>query len=41
MNVDAKETICPVCGYEFPAQSKIYIIVAVILVVVSVWYLIR
>jgi RNA polymerase subunit RPABC4/transcription elongation factor Spt4 len=41
MEVDAKATICPVCGYEFPVQNKIYILVAIILLILSAWFLIR
>ncbi len=40
MEVDAKATICPVCGYEFPVQNKTYILVAIILLLVAVLYLI-
>jgi RNA polymerase subunit RPABC4/transcription elongation factor Spt4 len=40
MEVDAKATICPVCRYEFPVQNKIYLLVAIILLIVAVLYLI-
>jgi RNA polymerase subunit RPABC4/transcription elongation factor Spt4 len=40
MEVDAKANICPVCGYEFPVQNKIYLLVAIILLIVAVLYLI-
>ncbi len=41
MDVDIKEKICPVCGYEFPVQHKIYIVVAIVLLLLSIWFFIR
>ena len=38
MEINSKEKICPVCGYEFPVMGKGYIIVAVILLAVIVLY---
>ncbi len=41
MEVDTKEKNCPVCGYEFPVQHKIYIVVAIVLLLLSIWFFIR
>jgi RNA polymerase subunit RPABC4/transcription elongation factor Spt4 len=41
MDVDEKAKICPVCGYEFPVQHKIYILVAIVLLLLSMWFFIR
>ena len=38
MEVDSKAAICPVCGYEFPVQNKIYIVVALLLLILAAWY---
>ncbi|MBL7914668.1 MAG: hypothetical protein JNL49_06440 [Bacteroidia bacterium] len=40
MEVDNASTVCPICGYEFPVQSKIYTWVAVLLLVVILLYFI-
>lgn len=40
MNVDDKSTVCPICGYEFPVANKVYIVVAVILLIVTILYFI-
>ena len=40
MEVESKLKICPVCGYEFPVQNKIYIAVAILLLILSVLYFI-
>ncbi len=33
MQIDEKARECPVCGYEFPVQNKIFQWVAILLVV--------
>jgi rRNA maturation endonuclease Nob1 len=40
MEIDSKEKVCPICGYEFPLMRRIYIMVAVILIGVIAWYMI-
>ncbi len=40
MEIDLKEEVCPVCGYEFPVMEKSYIVVAIILLIVIVLYFI-
>ena len=40
MEIDSKETVCPICGYEFPILHKGYVIVAIILLVVAALYFI-
>jgi RNA polymerase subunit RPABC4/transcription elongation factor Spt4 len=40
MEIDAKSTVCPICGYEFPVQNKIYVAVAIILLIVIALYFI-
>ena len=41
MEVDKKATICPVCRYEFPVQNKIYVVVAILLLVLTILYFVR
>lgn len=41
MEVDAKAKICPICGYEFPVFSLLAKIVAVLLVLVFLFLLLR
>jgi predicted nucleic acid-binding Zn ribbon protein len=41
MNIGADEKVCPVCGYEFPHQSRIFIAVAVILALIFILLIIR
>lgn len=38
MEVDGDTAECPVCGYEFPVQRRIYVWVAVILLLLGVLY---
>ena len=40
MEIDWNAKTCPVCGYEFPVVNKIYIIVAIILLTLTLLYLI-
>jgi len=40
MEIDSAATTCPICGYEFPAQNKIYKWVAILLLVVILIYFI-
>jgi len=39
MEIDANETICPICQYEFPKSSKIHPAVAILLVLVMLFLL--
>jgi RNA polymerase subunit RPABC4/transcription elongation factor Spt4 len=40
LDVESKLKVCPYCGYEFPAEYRISIIVAIILLIVIVMYMI-
>ena len=40
MNIDVDEEVCPICQYEFPKTSKGIQIVAIILIVVIMYFLI-
>ncbi|MBK7390138.1 MAG: hypothetical protein IPI23_14025 [Bacteroidetes bacterium] len=40
MEIESSSATCPVCGYEFPVQSKIYTWVAIFLLVVILLYFI-
>jgi RNA polymerase subunit RPABC4/transcription elongation factor Spt4 len=40
MEIDYKEAICPICGYEFPQTSKTVKWVAILLLVVTLLYFI-
>jgi len=40
MNIDEKSAVCPICGYEFPLRSKAIVIVAIILLIFSLFYLV-
>lgn len=40
MNIDAKSENCPVCGYEFPRQSRWIQVVAVVLVLLFLYLMI-
>ncbi|MBT8195928.1 MAG: zinc ribbon domain-containing protein [Bacteroidia bacterium] len=40
MEIDAGSEECPICGYEFPRQSKSYIWVAVVLILLFVLFFI-
>ncbi|MDH5380140.1 MAG: hypothetical protein OEW75_04760 [Cyclobacteriaceae bacterium] len=39
MDVDAKADYCPVCGYEFPQQSKItqWIVIILVIFLLYLW----
>ncbi|MBL0340787.1 MAG: hypothetical protein IPP71_07635 [Bacteroidetes bacterium] len=39
MEINSEATICPICGYEFPVQHKIYVWVAILLLVVLILYM--
>jgi hypothetical protein len=39
MNIAAKEVVCPVCGYEFPQTSGGMRWLAILLLVVLLFYL--
>ena len=41
MMIHEKADVCPICGYEFPKQNKIYFWVAVLLLVVVFLYFIQ
>ena len=38
MEIDTSDKVCPICGYEFPVQSKIYIWVAILILLVGLLY---
>ena len=40
MKIDVKSTTCPICGYEFPHQSRWIQIVAVLLVLLFLYLVI-
>ena len=40
MEIDAKSGYCPICGYEFPKQSRWIQIVAVLLVLFFLYLII-
>jgi len=40
MEIDFNEKVCPICGYEFPVMNRVFIIVAVILLIVAFFYMI-
>lgn len=40
MEIDSNATTCPICGYEFPTQNKIYTWVAILLLIVILMYFI-
>lgn len=40
MAIDAKSANCPICGYEFPKQSRWVQIVAVVLVLLFLYMVI-
>ena len=40
MEIDMNSKTCPICGYEFPITNKIYVIIAIILLAVSLLYMI-
>lgn len=40
MDVNVNERICPVCGYEFPVQSKWQVAVAVLLLLAILAFMI-
>jgi uncharacterized paraquat-inducible protein A len=39
MMIDAKEEVCPICGYEFPKNSITLKIAAAILIIAIIIYL--
>lgn len=40
MNIDAKSSVCPICGYEFPKSSGGLRIAAILLlIIVLLWML--
>lgn len=40
MQVDAKSEECPICGYDFPKQSKSLMIVVWIMIALLIFYFI-
>ncbi len=40
MEIDAKSATCPICSYEFPKQSRLIQIVAVLLVLLFLYMVI-
>jgi len=40
MEIDAKAKVCPICGYEFPAFSKGYQWIAILLALLFLLYFI-
>jgi len=40
MDIDSKEKICPICGYEFPRVNKLYQWVAILLIILFILYFI-
>jgi RNA polymerase subunit RPABC4/transcription elongation factor Spt4 len=36
MKIDKDEKICPVCGYEFPRQSPVFIAAVVIMILIFI-----
>ena len=39
MEVDAGAEVCPICGYEFPKQSKAVQVMAVIMIILLlIWF---
>ena len=40
MEIEAKSKECPICGYEFPATSKGVQLVAVLLILLLLYFLI-
>lgn len=40
MEIDADEKVCPICGYEFPATPRVYVWVAILLIIVFLLYMI-
>ncbi len=40
MMIDKKSTVCPICKYEFPKQSKLITAVAVFLIVLMLMWMI-
>lgn len=40
MEVDGDAEVCPICGYEFPKQSKATQILAWIMILLIIWWLV-
>lgn len=40
MNIDADAEVCPICQYEFPKTNKGLQIIAIILIIVVMYFLI-
>ena len=40
MEIDAKEEVCPICGYEFPKQSPVFKILVILLVIIFLLFMI-
>ncbi len=40
MEIDYKEEICPVCGYEFPPEGKIFKYLVLALIIIFIIFLI-
>ena len=41
VDIDSKETVCPVCGYEFPGQRSFLKPVALLLLILFAWPLLK
>jgi RNA polymerase subunit RPABC4/transcription elongation factor Spt4 len=40
METDSKAEVCPVCGYEFPRQSRMVVIMAWIMILLAILWLV-
>jgi len=40
MEVDSKSIDCPICGYEFPKQNRLFQLVALLLIIMIVLFLV-
>lgn len=40
MMIDKKSSVCPICKYEFPKQSKLVTAVAVLLIVLMLLWMV-
>jgi predicted amidophosphoribosyltransferase len=41
MNISKDEKVCPVCGYEFPSQSPVFIAAVVIMILIIILLVVR
>ncbi len=41
VDIDSSSEVCPICGYEFPRRKSGFRTIAVILILLFIWPLIR